>query len=296
MTEAEYLEASSRYRALFERGMDDIRQSSAPSIQPELHRAMFYSIDVGGKRIRPCLLLSACEALGGSVSDALPFACALEMIHTYSLIHDDLPAVDNDDMRRGKPANHTVFGEGMAVFAGCGLLSLAVETMTDACIRAGRKNELFALREIVSKSGAEGMLSGQAADLRSPGSSDEGLLHYIHRHKTADMLEAAVVAGAFIAGADDDTLSSLRVYSQKLGLLFQITDDILDVCGDEKLMGKTLGKDAEEDKLTFVKLYGRDGAQKKAREASDEALEALSGIENGGYLAAAVHSILSRSN
>lgn len=297
MTDAEYRAAGKRYKEAVEAGLESIRNNAA-HVHPELLKAMFYSVDVGGKRIRPCLLLAVCEALGGDVSAAMPFACSLEMIHTYSLIHDDLPAIDNDDMRRGKPSNHKVFGEGMAVFAGCGLLSLAFENMIAACIGSRDEGKLLAMREIAIRSGAGGMLSGQAADILSEGtgSADPGLLRYIHEHKTADMLTAAVIAGAYLAHAGEAELASLREYSAQLGLLFQITDDILDVTGDDKLMGKTLGKDEAEGKLTYVRLLGLEGAKNAASEAASKAFSALEGLENCGYLKAAVRDILSRSN
>lgn len=297
MTDAEYRAEALRYRKLVEAGLESIRLGAA-HVHPELLKAMFYSVDVGGKRIRPCLLLAVCEALGGKAGDALPFACSLEMIHTYSLIHDDLPAIDNDDMRRGKPSNHRVFGEGMAVFAGCGLLSLAFENMINACIASPDEGRLLAMREIAVRSGAGGMLSGQAADILNEGNTtaDPGLLRYIHEHKTADMLTAAVIAGAHIAHADVETLGSLNEYSKQLGLLFQITDDILDVTGDTGLMGKTLGKDEAEGKLTYVRLLGLEGAWRAAAEAAEKAAAAVEGMADNGYLTAAVRSILSRSN
>ena len=259
---------------------------------------MRYSIQSGGKRLRPCLLLSVCEMLGGDMEKALPFACAIEMIHTYSLIHDDLPCMDDDDMRRGRPSNHKVYGEAMATLAGDGLLSFAFETMLKAAIRSGERGMMFAADAIAAGAGASGMVTGQAADIEFEGSENqtEEMLEYVHRHKTADMLKAAVMAGAHIANADEAILEKLSRYSDKMGLLFQITDDILDSTGDSAQMGKTLGKDAQKGKLTFVSLLGIEGARAAAQRTAAEAIECLNGLEGADYLAATIEKMLIRRN
>lgn len=245
---------------------------------PELLKsAMRYSIEAGGKRIRPCLALAVSDMLSGRHDMALTLGCALEMIHTYSLIHDDLPCVDNDDMRRGRPSNHKVFGEGQAVFAGDALLTYAFEYLLDKGLEYGSENYYRAAREIAVRSGASGMVAGQSLDLEAEknGAEDEASLLLIHKHKTADMLSAAVLAGAYSANASKEQLEILGEYAEKIGLLFQIADDILDAEGDEKLMGKTLGKDRAGGKLTFVNLYGLEKAREYAESTAREAEELL---------------------
>ncbi|MCR5809635.1 MAG: polyprenyl synthetase family protein [Clostridiales bacterium] len=298
MTGEEYREISRKYKVLVENELDRIRNCEALSIQPKLRDAMFYSLEAGGKRIRPCLLLAVCEQFGGDVEKALPFACGLEMIHTYSLIHDDLPCMDDDDMRRGRPSNHKVFGEAMAVLAGDGLLSYAFETMLNAAVKNGDTGSLLTAGEIARLAGAAGMVTGQAADIEFENSENktEAMLAFIHRHKTADMLEAAVVSGALIAGADGGDIEKLRRYSEKMGLLFQITDDLLDYTGDPALMGKTLHKDEAQGKLTYVTLLGLEGAKEAAKATAEEAKAQLEGLRDPGFLAAVIDNMLERSN
>lgn len=293
-----YEAASAGYRAAVEDELARIREREAARIHPRLHEAMFYSLESGGKRIRPCLTLAVCEMLGGSRTSALPVACGLEMIHTYSLIHDDMPCMDNDDMRRGRPSNHKVFGEAGALLAGDGLLSLAFEVMLSAAVQTGDMRIAEAAYEVAVRSGSAGMVSGQSADKELEGAPlrTEEMLRYVQRRKTADMLEAAVAAGAIVAGADAGTVEKLRLYSEKMGLLFQITDDILDASGDPALMGKTLGKDAAEDKLTSVSLLGLEGARRAAVEAEREAELALTGIPNADYLVWTVRRMLTRTS
>lgn len=266
------------------------------SIYPRLREAMYYSLEAGGKRLRPCLVLMVCEMLGGRKEKALPIACGLEMIHTYSLIHDDMPGMDNDDMRRGRPSNHKVFGEGMALLAGDALLSFAFETMLASAMDPPDPDLLKAVYTITALSGAAGMLTGQASDKEnenSPVRTGE-MLDYIHSHKTSDMLKAAVLSGAHCAGADEKIVRALELYSEKMGLLFQITDDLLDVTGDPSMMGKTLGKDAEEGKLTFVSLYGVEGAEAKAEEAASEAKSALASVSGAELLSDLIDYLLTR--
>lgn len=276
--------------------IEAMRLESTPEL---LKEAMRYSVKAGGKRIRPCLVLGVSEMLGGSEEMALALGCGLEMIHTYSLIHDDLPCVDNDDLRRGRPSNHKVFGEGQAVFAGDALLTYAFEYMLESALKFKNDNYLRAVLEIAKRAGASGMVAGQSLDLEAEktGISDEAALYRIHRHKTADMLTAAVLAGAYTAQPNGEQIKALREYSEKIGLLFQITDDILDAQGDEKLMGKTLGKDKTSSKLTFVSLYGIDKAKAIAETTAEEA-EALLGVfgYNTDFLRDMIHYIKDRNN
>ena len=290
-----------RWRTAVEAALDGLFDNASyeGGIYPALRRAMRYSLEAGGKRLRPVLLLAVCELLGGDTDKAMPIACGLEMIHTYSLIHDDLPCMDDDDMRRGRPSNHIVFGEAMAVLAGDGLLSFAFETMLNGCMRIKGDNTgyLKAVNEVAYRAGARGMVTGQAADIEFEGSAEqtEEMLHYIHTHKTADMLCAAVLAGAYVAEADGETVEMLAEYAEKLGLLFQITDDILDLRGDPAVVGKTLGKDAEAHKLTYATLYGLEGALDAAGKAAAEAKAAVAELPNNDYLIATIDNILVRS-
>ena len=215
--------------------------------------AMQYSLFAGGKRLRPVLTLASAEMMGASARLALPYACAIEMIHTYSLIHDDLPAMDDDDLRRGKPTNHRVYGEGMAVLAGDGLLNLAYEIMLqDVLIQKEPKAFLLAMNEIAAAAGINGMIGGQTADLMNEGKQVTAeTLGYIHRHKTGALLAASLTAGAYIAGADEASARKLNRAGHALGLAFQIQDDLLDLIGDEDIVGKSLGRDLEKGKLTL---------------------------------------------
>ena len=233
----------------------------------DLKSAMRYSLEAGGKRLRPAMTLYVCEILGGDIRRALPFACALEMIHTYSLIHDDLPCMDNDDYRRGMPSNHKVFGEANAVLAGDGLLSLAFDTMLAA----------IAAQAVSEGAGVQGMVAGQVADLASEksGARDMDTLRFIHINKTGAMIRASLLAGGCVAGADEEQLKALSDFGYAYGDLFQMTDDILDIEGSFESMGKTLGKDAQEGKLTYISLVGLEEAKKIAGQTAENALAAL---------------------
>ena len=231
-----------------------------------LRESMAYSVFAGGKRLRPALCMAACEFCGGAAWDALDAACALEMIHTYSLIHDDLPALDNDELRRGKPSNHMVYGEANAILAGDGLLSLAFQTAA----RCGKPEAARAIAE-----GAFDMVVGQSLDVNHLGGEDA--LHKIHRLKTGALIKAAVLSGAYCGAPSGADIAALTAYAAAYGMLFQITDDILDVTSSAGALGKSVGKDAAEDKLTFVALYGLDGARERADEAARAAADALSG-------------------
>ncbi len=239
--------------------------------------AMSYSLKAGGKRLRPVLcMLSA--AMFGEMHKALDVACAIEMIHTYSLIHDDLPSMDNDVLRRGKPTNHVVFGEAFALLAGDGLLNCAFEVLLNYA-QKNRENKLdviSAMHIIVSASGTRGMIAGQSADLEFEGKDvDAQVLHYIHERKTAAMIKASVIAGAALFYANEADMKALCLYGDNLGLVFQIVDDILDETGDEKKLGKSTGKDKDAEKMTFSRVYGIRASQRIAKEKTDEAICAL---------------------
>ncbi len=258
--------------------------------------AMRYSLLAGGKRLRPVMLLGACEMGGGGTESALPFACALEMIHTYSLIHDDLPAMDDDDFRRGKPTNHKVYGEGMAVLAGDGLLSYAFETMLGA---AETPAHIAAMRRIAIAAGTGGMLAGQCADLTSEKSHTGGPeeLSYIHLHKTADLFIGAVTSGLLLAGAPDADVARGEAFARALGTAFQIRDDLLDIEGDAGALGKATGMDAARGKLTWPGVHGVDAARRAVAEKTDEALRALDTFrERGAFLRETARWLLQRDH
>ena len=239
--------------------------------------SMEYSLKAGGKRLRPILLIEACRALGGDVKKAYPFACAVEMIHTYSLIHDDLPAMDDDDLRRGKPTNHKVFGEGIAILAGDGLLNYAHELMIKSIVEDVENKSLpRAAYEISNAAGVYGMIFGQCADLEGEGKPvDLKTLEFIHRHKTGALITAPLKAGAIIGGATKEQLESIEKYGEAIGLAFQITDDILDVVGDEKSLGKKVGSDEANEKSTYPSIYGLEESREMAREQLEKALKQL---------------------
>ena len=246
-----------------------------------LGEAMRYSLLAGGKRIRPVLLMAACEMAGEKAEMALPFACACEYIQTYSLIHDDLPGMDDDELRRGKPTNHVVYGVGMAILAGDGLLSCAHEAMTKDMLLYLDKPELLKRRiraayELAKGTGVLGMVAGQAADLSAEhGVPDEETLRYIHAHKTAAFIRSSVLAGAYLGGADKQLLADLRDYGEALGLAFQIVDDIEDVVSTPEERGKAVGGDADSEKLTYPATYGIEASKEKAFALIDQAVAAV---------------------
>lgn len=245
----------------------------------KIHKSMRYSLLAGGKRVRPMLCLAACELFGGKESTAMPSACAVEMIHTMSLIHDDLPCMDNDDLRRGKPTNHKVFGEDVAVLAGDALLAFAFEHIATATKGVSSDKIVRVVGELAECIGAEGLVAGQVVDICSEGISDVGLEHleFIHLHKTAALLEGSVALGAILGGANDVQLSKLRKFARCIGLLFQVVDDILDVTKSSQELGKTAGKDLVADKVTYPKLIGiqksREFAENLNREAQGQLAE-----------------------
>lgn len=266
----------------------------------KIHEAMRYSLLAGGKRVRPALCLAACELVGGDESNAMPAACAVEMIHTMSLIHDDLPCMDNDDLRRGKPTNHKVFGEDVAVLAGDSLLAFAFEHIATATSGVSSSRIVAAVGELAKSIGAEGLVAGQVVDISSTGQSDVGLeqLEFIHIHKTAALLEAAVVLGALLGGGSDEEVEKLRKYARQVGLLFQVVDDILDVTKSSQELGKTAGKDLVTDKATYPKLMGLEKSREFAENLNKEAKEQLSGfdLEKAAPLIALADYIAYRQN
>lgn len=240
-----------------------------------LCEAMNYSVAVGGKRLRPMILLEAYKMFGGKDDAAQPFAAALEMIHTYSLVHDDLPAMDNDMYRRGQLTTHAKYGEAMGVLAGDGLLNYAFEVMSDAVCEQGA-NAAKAMQIIAKKAGVRGMIAGQTVDLLWTGKPQtKELLDYINERKTAALLCAALMAGAALAGADEGELILLETVGVYVGLAFQIKDDILDVIGDESKLGKPLHSDEKNEKSTYVTLIGIEEAEKTVKEFSKRAVELL---------------------
>ncbi len=265
-----------------------------------LSQSMRYSLSAGGKRLRPCMLLAAVALLGGNVNDALDFACAVEMIHTYSLIHDDLPGMDDDTLRRGRPTNHVVFGQGQAILAGDGLLNVAFETMLNAaCARPeGAARYLSAIREIATGAGVTGMIGGQVMDLRCERNNEGGEadLEYIQYGKTACMFIYPLRAAARLCGAAEADVQALTAYGRAFGLLFQATDDLLDVTGTQADMGKTLGKDAANGKLTCVSVFGVEGTRRRVGALHAEALRAIERYgERGDFFRQLVDAMVDRT-
>nr|ALJ30146.1 geranylgeranyl pyrophosphate synthase [Taraxacum kok-saghyz] len=257
-------------------------ESISVKTPPTIHEAMRYSLLAGGKRVRPILCIAACELVGGDESTAMPAACAVEMIHTMSLIHDDLPCMDNDDFRRGKPTNHKVYGEDVAVLAGDSLLAFAFQHIASATVGASPARVLAAVGELAKSIGTEGLVAGQVVDIASTGAKDVGLeqLEFIHIHKTAVLLEAAVVLGAIVGGGSDTQVEKLRKFARCIGLLFQVVDDILDVTKSSEELGKTAGKDLIADKMTYPKLMGLEKSREFAEELLAEAKQQLEGFES----------------
>jgi len=250
---------------------------SSPIKPGILYESMTYSLFAGGKRIRPILALSAYEICGGNPEHILPQASAIELIHTYSLIHDDLPAMDNDDLRRGKPTNHKIFGEAVAILAGDALLTEAFKMMTECEIKKIKKSSLLkVIKELSSASGAHGMVGGQAQDIISEKSEpDKNTLEFIHTHKTAALIRASVRTGAILAGSKKSILNALTKYGECIGLAFQIIDDILNIEGSIEELGKSAGTDIEKGKMTYPALYGNEKAKQKSEELVSSGISAL---------------------
>ena len=242
---------------------------------PSIHTAMRYSVQAGGKRVRPILCLESARIFSPDTAPVLPVACALEFIHTYSLIHDDLPALDNDDLRRGKPTCHKKFGEATAILAGDALLTLAFETLANAPIEPGRRVAILA--HVAASAGTvDGMVGGQVADLEAEGRAIQPAeLEYIHRSKTAALIRASLVAGAIAGGADEENVARLKRFGETIGWAFQVVDDILDVEESSASLGKTAGKDAAQKKATYPGLYGLETSRAFAKELESRAMAEL---------------------
>jgi len=260
-----------------------------------IHKAMRYSIFVGGKRLRPVLCLAAAEACGGNVAQAMAAACAVECIHTYSLIHDDLPCMDDDDFRRGQPTNHKVFGEGVAVLAGDALLTVAFEILAQAK-ETPRYRMPALIKDLANASGSRWLIGGQVADLEGEGkklSGDE--LKFIHRSKTAALLTAAIRLGAMSANATAKQLKDLTLFGQSLGLAFQVIDDILDVTQTSEKLGKSAGKDVAAQKATYPAIFGLEKSRKEAQRLTKQASTALKSFgEKGAMLRTLADYLLAR--
>jgi geranylgeranyl diphosphate synthase type II len=269
----------------------------APGVPPRLQEAMSYSLAAGGKRLRPILVLLSCEACGGDVEAALPAACAIEMVHTYSLIHDDLPAMDNDDLRRGRPTNHIVFGEALAILAGDGLLTLAFEALAGDV--SPPEIAAACCADLARAAGMAGMVGGQVADLEAEGRSVSSLdeLEGIHRRKTGALLASALTMGARIGGAGNEDLHRMASFGRCLGLAFQITDDLLDVCGTVQTLGKAVQKDASRGKLTYPSLLGEEASLLRAQCQIAEACKWIEPFgERGRRLESLAHFVLERDH
>lgn len=280
--------------------VEDALDRSLPIVAPEkIYEAMRYSLLAGGKRLRPILCLAACELLGGTLEAAMPTACALEMIHTMSLIHDDLPSMDNDDYRRGKLTNHKVYGEDIAILAGDGLLAYAFEYVAVQTQNVPTERILQVVARLGKAVGAAGLVGGQTIDLESEGKTDISLetLNFIHSHKTGALLEACVVSGAILAGATSEDLQKLSIYAKNIGLAFQIVDDILDVTASTEELGKTAGKDLQAQKSTYPSLLGLEESQRHADGLIETAISALAPygeratplIAIAGYISSRTH-------
>ncbi|MCC0644634.1 MULTISPECIES: polyprenyl synthetase family protein [unclassified Clostridioides] len=265
--------------------------------QKTVIEAMNYSLSAGGKRLRPILTLEACKVVGGNEEEAIPFAIAIEMIHTYSLIHDDLPALDNDDLRRGRPTNHKVYGEAMGILAGDALLNYAFEVMLAGSInKENPEKYLKAINEIAKGAGIYGMIGGQVVDVESENKQiEKEKLDYIHMNKTAAMMVGCMRAGATIGGANSEQMEEITKYAKNIGLSFQIVDDILDIVGDEAKLGKKVGSDIENHKSTYPSLLGLDKSKEIAHNLIDEAKKSIEKLsDNVDFLKGLAEYIVDR--
>ncbi len=263
--------------------VDKLLKKYLPKDNSIISQAMRYSVLAGGKRLRPIFVMLGAESCGLDIKKIEPAICAVEFLHTYSLIHDDLPAMDNDDLRRGKPTSHKKFGESAAILAGDALLTESFNLISKAKVNANRV--VKALTMFAGYSGYKGMIAGQAEDTIEAGkwnkqnvSFCKKKLEYIHIHKTSDLIKASLLMGAILAGAKDKVLKALEKYAHNIGIAFQIADDILDVYADKKLLGKN-GSDADNDKLTYLRLYGKEQSEKNARKLIYEAKKAVSNFK-----------------
>ncbi len=262
--------------------------------QKKIYQAEEYSLMAGGKRLRPVIMMMTAKMCKKSPELVLPFAAAIEMIHTYSLIHDDLPAMDNDDLRRGKPTNHKVYGEAMAILAGDALLTKAFETAASFDDETVPKERVLrAIVTLAASAGDNGMIGGQVVDIESR-NEDEKLLKYLHSLKTGALIKASGVIGAILAGATEEEIKAVESFCENLGIAFQIQDDILDVTGNEAELGKPIGSDAENEKSTYVTLFGIEKAEKLAEEYTQKAIKSLDIFEENGELVALANKLMGR--
>ncbi|GDX40368.1 farnesyl-diphosphate synthase [Armatimonadota bacterium] len=263
-----------------QKALDDLLPTTA-SVPPQLHEAIRYSVLAPGKRLRPILVLAGAEAIGGNAESVMRTACALECIHVFSLIHDDLPCMDNDDYRRGRLTNHKVYGDAMALLAGDALLALSFQLIAENIETVSAENILPTLCLIAKASGTWGMVGGQVVDMESQGHEiTTETLHYIHKHKTGALLTASVLAGALLCGATQAQEQALTKYGGHIGLAFQIADDILDITGDQEKLGKPIGSDEERDKATYPKMFGLEESRRRAHEEVRLAIEVLQGFDD----------------
>jgi len=269
----EYLE---KKKAIVDRFLEKYLPKMA-GYSPEIIQSMRYTLFAGGKRLRPVLCMASAEAVGGSAQTVLPVACSIEMIHTYSLIHDDLPSMDNDDYRRGKPSNHKVFGEGVAVLAGDALLTEAFCLLSGKIPGVSHEKALSIIHAISTATGFRGMIGGQVADLRAEGKEVEmEQVNYIHTHKTEALITVSIRSGAIAAGADEEDLKALSEYGRKTGLAFQIADDILDIESSRDILGKNTGSDKGSKKATYPALIGLEESKERMRRLVEKALSDIS--------------------
>ncbi|MHB1457051.1 MAG: polyprenyl synthetase family protein [Armatimonadota bacterium] len=269
------------------------------SIYPEIiYKAMRYSVFNGGKRIRPILSLAACEAVGGDQNLAMPAGCAIELIHAFSLIHDDLPALDNDDLRRGKPTNHKMFGEAIAILAGDALFARAFEIIASRTIGVPHERILDVTRRIAAAAGTSGMVVGQVVDIICEGETvPADTLVFMHKNKTGALIEASVVSGGILGGGSDSQIEALSTYGWMIGQAFQIHDDILDIEGDEENLGKPVGSDIRNAKTTYPSLYGLEKSKELAIQAISKALTSLSQFDDkADPLRSIAHYIIERKS
>ena len=283
------------YSDLIDENLSKYTNSCYPEI---IYESINYSLMSGGKRIRPKLVLASCEAVGGNINSAMPFACAIEMIHAYSLIHDDLPSIDNDDFRRGKKTNHKVYGEGMATLAGDALLNMAYEVMSLECLKNLKKAQILAMQEIATSAGVKGMIGGQVADITSESkiiTSDE--LMYIHTHKTGALIQSCMYAGSILGGADESLANKLKEAGKLIGIAFQIKDDLLDIQSTNEVLGKPINSDIKNNKVTYVTLHGIEKSQDDFENYTKKAIQILNN-ENlkNDYMQKLAISLLKRIN
>ncbi|MGH7819771.1 MAG: polyprenyl synthetase family protein [Candidatus Binatia bacterium] len=291
--ERELRERAERVDVALERLLADVTDA----VEPRLLESMRYSLLTGGKRIRPILVLAAAELAGGDAGRVMPFACAVEMVHTYSLVHDDLPAMDDDPVRRGRPSNHVVFGDGIAILAGDALLTEAFAVMSRAAGSFPAERVVAAIAELALASGAQGMIGGQTADLLAEGAvAALERIESIHRRKTGALLRAAIRIGAILGGADAELLSRLTRYAERIGLAFQVADDLLDETGRTEATGKAARRDRELGKSTYPSVLGVEEARAALRRLLDEAMVAVDGLgERAELLRVIARTIVSRA-